>query len=293
MNKFNKEELNQFEQELIQHIKKQEQIKIPSNLSYIVNRSIEEGKETIRPKFRFIPVLKAATICMALFIFVLNTSSVFAKTMFNLPIIGEIVQCFVIREFHFEDEIEYVDAKIPEFINTGKSELEKRVNHEIQYLVNSELTATRKQVKEYYQAFIDTGGDANEFKPVGISIDYKIHCMNEEVVSFSISKYETQFNAYNNQYYYNIDMESGRYLTIKDYLGNDYKEIIEKEINQQISSWSEEEKNQIWKDIDINTLIKADHPFYINEDKKPVIVFEKYEIATGSAGSIEFVIENM
>ena len=38
------------------------------------------------------------------------------------------------------------------------------------------------------------------------------------------------------------------------------------------------------------TGISEDTAFYINENNRPVIVFEKYEIAPGSSGEIEFEI---
>ena len=37
-------------------------------------------------------------------------------------------------------------------------------------------------------------------------------------------------------------------------------------------------------------VITKDARFYINENNNPVIVFEKYEIAPGSSGSVEFEI---
>ena len=39
------------------------------------------------------------------------------------------------------------------------------------------------------------------------------------------------------------------------------------------------------------TGITEETPFYINENENLVIVFEKYQIAPGSAGDIEFEIE--
>ncbi|MDE7007074.1 MAG: RsiV family protein, partial [Lachnospiraceae bacterium] len=38
------------------------------------------------------------------------------------------------------------------------------------------------------------------------------------------------------------------------------------------------------------TGISEDARFYINENNRPVIVFEKYKIAPGSSGEIEFEI---
>lgn len=85
-------------------------------------------------------------------------------------------------------------------------------------------------------------------------------------------------------------MESGKYLTIKEWLGNDYKKIAVKSIKDTISNWSEEKKYLLWEDINLEDLINENTDFYINAQGQAVIVFEKYQIAAGAAGIIEFPI---
>ncbi|MCI9176580.1 MAG: DUF4163 domain-containing protein [Lachnospiraceae bacterium] len=119
------------------------------------------------------------------------------------------------KNIEIPDELEdiLINAKIPKIENTGKSDLEKRVNLEIQRKINDCIEENKEVAKGYFEAFIETGGKPEEFTPVGITVDYKIMCSNDRYVSFVISQYETAFHAYNHDYYYNIDMGSGRIIT--------------------------------------------------------------------------------
>ena len=140
-------------------------------------------------------------------------------------------------------------------------------------------------------AIIETGGKPEEFIPIGITVDYDIKCIKEKYVSFVISQYETAFNAYNHEIYYNIDLESERIFTLKDWYGNDYKEIVSESIESTISGWTDEQKELLWDDISIIDLISENTDFYINQNNQVVVVFERYEAACGAAGSLEFTIE--
>ena len=84
------------------------------------------------------------------------------------------------KEYHFEDEIRYIDARIPKFAYDGKSELEKSESKEISKIINEELKMLKIMQKEYYEAFIATGGDPKEYIPRGIHVDYEIKCITEK-----------------------------------------------------------------------------------------------------------------
>lgn len=86
------------------------------------------------------------------------------------------------------------------------------------------------------QVFIETGGNKKDFMPVGINIDYEIKCISNDIVSFIITKSETFSSAYYDEFYYNIDLETEKYFTLRDLLGNDYKKIVSKSIKNTISN---------------------------------------------------------
>lgn len=273
---------------------KYENIEIPEELDSIINYAVKEGK-TLRRKSITKTVIKKTSTILAILIFsmitLVNVSPVFAKAIYEIPLIGDLCQVLTFRSYHFEDKIKYVDVKIPNIVNTGKTDLEQRVNVEIQNVINQCVKESEEIAKDYYEAFIETGGKAEEFIPVGITVDYEVKCINEAIVSFVVTQQQTAFSAYNHTLYYNIDLETNRYLTLKDLFGSDFVETVSTEVENTINGWNDERKNLLWDDLNISDLISENTNFYINEENQVVIVFEKYEVAAGAAGSIEFLIE--
>lgn len=272
---------------------KYDEIEIPQELSSVVYDAIETGLKSKPKKYNIINrVGLIAAGLIAIFIIPLNLNQAYAETLSQIPIIGDLSKLFTFREYQFEDEIQYVDVKIPQFSNEGKTDLEKRVNEEIVKTINEEVENSKQRAKEYYDAFIETGGKPEEFMKREIEVNYEIKCVSDKYVSFVINKWETWANAYCQQYFYNLDIETGRELTLKDLLGNDYKEIIMKSINNTIANWNEEQKFYLFDEVNIEDLINENTKFYLNDQKQVVIVFGKYEIAAGAAGIIEFPITN-
>lgn len=269
-------------------------IEIPNELDIVVNSAILEGKR-LRKNKRAINILKKIGATAAVFVVsliaLLNISPDVARAACQIPVIGDLCRIVTFREYHFEDDIKYIDAKIPQIENTGKSDLEKRVNLEIQKKIKDCIAENEEAAKSYYEAFVETGGKPEEFIPVGITVDYDIKCINENYASFVILQYETAFNAYNHEVYYNLDFESERNLTLKDWYGDDYKEIVAESIENTIAGWSDEQKEMLWDDIAIEDLISEDTDFYINQDHQIVVVFAQYEAACGAAGTLEFTIQ--
>ena len=97
---------------------------------------------------------------------------------------------------------------------------------------------------------------------------------------------ENWTTAYSETRYYNLDLKDGKLLTLKDVLGENYKQIADEEIRRQMKERSDSGSVYFegFEGIDENT------PFYLNESGNPVIVFDKYEIAPGSEGQQEFEI---
>ena len=137
---------------------------------------------------------------------------------------------------------------------------------------------------------VATGGDPKQFTPLGITVDYEVKHISPQYVSFAVRQYETAFSAYNQYFYYNLDLETGRQLTLRDWLGNDYRQIAAESIEKTIAGWSKEQRSLLWDDLSVIDLISENTDFYLNESGQAVVVIGKYEAARGSAGQLEFVI---
>ena len=77
--------------------------------------------------------------------------------------------------------------------------------------------------------------------------------------------------------------------------GSDYINVISENIINQMRERTKKDPTDVyWIDgeIDTFTKIKKDQGFYINDKNELVICFDKYEVAPGSSGLVEFVIPN-
>lgn len=269
-------------------------IEIPDNLDEVVQGAIAEGMAR-RRRNKIVNLFKKAGSIAAVFflcvITALNLSPTFAAAACEIPVVGDLCRIFLFREYHMEDSIKYIDAQIPQIENTGKTELETRVNQEIRKVVQDYLTASEEKAKEYYDAFVETGGNPEDFIPVGITINYETKYISQEFVSFVVSQYETRFAAYHENCYYNIDLDSGKIITLKDWFGPQYRQIVAESIEATIAGWSEEQRSILWDDLSIIDLISENTNFYFNQDGQVVVVIEKYEAAYGAAGDLEFTIQ--
>lgn len=270
------------------------QTEIPRELDMVVSGSIWEGRSRRRKRKKAGAYLKRAgcaaaalLVCLTL---LLNLSPTVARAMWEIPVLGKLCRVVTLREYHFADEIKFIDARIPQMENWGKTNLEKRVNLEIQKKIYDCILESETIARDYYEAFVETGGSPEDFHPMGITVDYAVKSITQEHASFVIWKCESFFRAYEQWYYYNIDLQSGRILSLKDWFGNDYRQIVARSVEKTIAGWEEERRSALWEDIALEDLISENTDFYINEENQVVVVFPRYSIACGAAGRLEFVI---
>lgn len=271
-----------------------EAIKIPEQLDYIVNKAINNKQNTKEYKMKYVKYVLSTVSCVFLtFVVIVNLSPSFASSISDIPIIGNMAKVFTIEEYKEEDEQKLINAKIPGIENTGNTELEKRINYEIALKMNEVLEEAEDRAAEYKKAIIETGGKEEDYQPINIQIDYEVGYSSDKIVSFVILKSETLASAYTERYFYNIDIETGKNLNLRDLLGNDYKNIIDETIYKEIEERSKNPDNMYFVEEEMKfSGIKNEYQnFYINTDGKVVIVFEKYEIAPGYMGAQEFVID--
>ena len=254
----------------------------------------------MQKKNRYRTYIKFATSAVvttfALFVILLNTNESFAKSMENIPVISKLAEVFTINEYEESNEIDLIKAKVPAIRNTGNTDLENRINYEISTKINDIIEEAKNRAEEYKEAVLATGGTMEDYIPTKINIDYEITYQSEDLISFVITKSESSASAYQEQYFYNIDIENGRELNLKDVLGSNYKGIVDKEVNKQIKERKENDyENNLYFDKDkggFSGIKNEYHNFYINQDKKVVIVFQKYDIAPGYMGIQNFIIPN-
>ncbi len=278
-------------------------IPIPKELNARIQKEIEKSEKRLAQEKKVLRLRRrsglrkaaaaAAAVCVV-FTAALNTSTAFAEEAAQLPVIGTLARVLTFRTYESEKDGIGISVEVPtlDMIQTDTGIKVDEVNQEIYNLCRQYADEAVSRAEEYRKAFLDTGGTEEEWKAhnIQIQVGYEIKSQTDQYLSFIVRGIESWTTAYSEARYYNIDVNTGKMVTLEDLLGSDYIRIADESIGQQISSrqeagevfWSAEEGGF--------TGISENAKFYINENGNPVIVFEKYEIAPGSSGEIEFEI---
>ena len=286
-------------------------IRIPDNLESMVESALEEkeeflperGKMFIFKKARIIAVI-AAVVCVA-FLTGVRCNESFALAASQIPFIRGIVELVTSQQYTKENEQEILTVSVPKIEGKITGGLEEVINNEIRKKINEITKEAEQRAAEYKEAYIQTGGEEQDYWKMEIQVDYDIKCQNEEYLSFKIWKTESLASCYTENYFYNIDLEVGKELTLRDLLGPSYKEIANKAVREGIEKRLKEDKDAMFygysqgesgaDDLTADCEFKSiedNQSFYINNRGKIVLVFEKYSIAPGYMGEVEFELEN-
>lgn len=269
-------------------------IPIPEELDFVVRKAIKENR-SLKPKERSsfkktIIAAASALIIMATVTVGINTSPAFAETLSKVPIVGGIVKVLTFKEYTLNDETFNADIKIPEISGLKDEELQKALNEK--YLEENE---------KLYQQFIN---DMEEMKKsggghLGVDSGYVIKTDNDRILSVGRYVVNTVASSSTTFKYDTIDKKNEVLITLPSLFKDDsYINIISENIKEQMIKRHKEDENMIYwvsgvEDEDLIELfekISKDQNFYINNDGKLIICFDKYEVAPGYMGVQEFII---
>lgn len=275
-------------------------IKIPEELHRRVELEIEKSRARekviqLNRRKRWIrnTAAAAAAVCVA-FTAALNTSTAFAEEAAQFPVIGTLARVLTFRNYETEKDGIGIAVEVPtiDMIQTETGIQVDEVNQQIYDLCRQYADEAVKRAEEYRKAFLDTGGTEEEWKAhkIQINVGYEIKSQTDQYLSFIVRGTENWSTAYSESRYYNIDVNTGKMVSLADFLGADYIAAANESIRQQLSQRREAGENFWTEEEGGFSGITEDAKFYVNETGNPVIVFEKYEIAPGSSGEIEFEI---
>lgn len=190
------------------------------------------------------------------------------------------------------DEAE-VNMRIPVLSGLPDPVLEKEINAELLAKAEAFRDEIIAQFAGYKEAVEEAGGPVRPFQVVAM---YDDHYNQDGLLSITVSYYGFTGGAhgFTVRETLNLDVNSGQKLTMADFLGPDYKEIVVREIQAQIAeafAEATEENPAIFFENAAETVaeIAADKEFYIG-DGEIVVHFAQYDIAPYAAGMPEFAI---
>lgn len=269
-------------------------VPIPVELDFIVKKSLEDNGVKItnsRANFKGIKIAAASiAAAVALFTVGVNSSPVFAASLSNVPVVGSIVKILTFREYTVNEDSYNADIKVPSIQGLENKNLENSLNDKY-------LTENKKLYEDFMADMEDmkSNGDGH----LGVSSGYVVKTDNDRLLSIGRYVVNTVGSSSTTMKYDTIDKQSEILITLLSLFKNDsYVNIISENIKKQMIEQNKADENKFYwvegieKDVDMDLFekISKDQNFYINSEGKLVISFDKYEVAPGYMGVVEFVI---
>lgn len=260
-------------------------VPIPDNLDIIVKKAI---KRSIRKRFP----LKSITgfFTAALFVLSINTSSTFAKTLSNVPILGNVVNVLTFTEYTVDEPTYKADLKVPAVNNLKNKDLEQSLNKKY-------LDENKKLYDQFMKETESVKKDSGAH--LGIDSGYEVKTDNENILSIERYVVNTAASSSTTMKFDTIDKKKEILLSLPIlFKDKSYVKIISENIKEQMKDQMKNDESKVYwipeanldYSIDPFVSIKENQNFYINKDHKLVISFDKYEVAPGYMGVVEFTI---
>ena len=281
--------------------KKMEQLKknyletpIPGELDFVVKKTLKEsGLNMSKHHNRFMGLKVAAAslvASLALLVIGVNTSLVFAQTMRKVPLVSSIVEVLTFREYTIDEGTFNANLKVPAISGLENKDLENSLNEE--YLKENEKLYAQFQAE--MEDMKEKGGGH-----LGVDSGFIVKTDNDRILSIGRYVVNTVGSSSTIFKYDTIDKKKEVLLTLPSlFKGDSYVDIISGNIKSQMLEQNQADENKIyWVQgigeegfVELFEKISPEQNFYINPDNKLVISFDKYEVAPGYMGVVDFVI---
>lgn len=278
--------------EKIKELEKQyNEVSIPKELDFVVENALKQGKK--KRKKRAPQWLLGSAAAAMLFTAGLNVSPAMARTLSDIPVVGSVVKVLTWTEYKVADDSYDADIKVPSIENLDNKDLATTLNEKY-----------RSEGKALYDDFIAEVGDlkAKGGGHLGVDSGYEVKTDNDQILSIGRYIVNTVGSSSTVMHYDTIDKKNDILITLPMLFKDDtYIKAISENIKEQMraqAATSNQEKVYWLKGaglpdeevLDEFTAVKADQQFYISNKGKLIISFDKYEVAPGYMGVVEFEI---
>ncbi|MDF2950248.1 MAG: anti-sigma factor [Sedimentibacter sp.] len=269
-------------------------IPIPEELDFVVKKALQDSNIYSKKKRKqyYKSGITAASMAAALMAFTLliNTSPVFAETLSAVPIVKNLVKVLTFREYTVKEDTYNAEIKAPSIDGLNNKTLENTLNDkyiEENKKLYEEFLADMESLKE------NNGGQ------LGIKSGYVVKTDTDTILSIGRYVVNTVGSSSTIFKYDTIDKKNEVLITLPSLFKDEsYVDIISENIKKQmVEQHKANNKKFYWvSGIDQKTSIKPfekilkGQNFYINAENKLVISFDKYEVAPGYMGIVEFTI---
>lgn len=268
-----------------------EQIPVPESVHQRTEMLLDSLPEKeAKPKLRILHtttrrfISTAACILFVMLVLLPNLSVTYAHAIENIPIIGDLVEIFTIRNYFYSDDRHELDAEVPEVNDPSNEQVSDLINKDVNELTSAVI-----------QKFYDDLEISHDTGYGSIYIDYETVTNTDEWFTLKLTVSEVQASSNTYFKFYHIDRTNGTYVTFGDLIDSEDFGAIEQIIREQMEAemaadpdvvyWTEDTK--LGQSI---TALSTDQNFYFDDAGNLVIVYNKYEVSPGSMGCPEIVI---
>lgn len=234
-----------------------------------------------------------------LFFLILPNSSVqMAYAMSRIPVIGEMVQVVIFRDYQYEKGRFRADVEVPELVMNELS-VDEDLLPSIEGELQNSMMGINEEIKKISNRFVI------EFEKelrsqegyLDVIIQPEVISTTEDYFTLKLIVYQGAGSGMEWNYFYTIDLKSGKRLVLSDLFKEnvDYSmPIIENIVVQMREQMNQDENAMYWIDDEVEVLgvikINNETSFYVNEEGNIVIVFNEGDVAPMCMGVVSFEI---
>lgn len=284
------------EDELLQLKKEHNQLRMTDTQLEILKKRMEETEMEMNKNRKKSGIIKCtvAAALVAGFMALPNTSASVAYAMGQIPVIGPLVEAVTFRDYKYESDRNNADIRVPE-IRLGdqakNNDTQKKLENTTEEINTEIQKITDQLVKEFEDNLAHEEGYQN------VVVNSEVLTATEDYFTLKLNCYQGAGSGYQFNYYYTIDLNTGKRLQLKDLFREDadYITSISKNIRKQMKKQMAEDENVIyWLDNEIREWnfknITDETSFYLNREGNLVISFNEGDVAPMYMGIVEFEI---
>ena len=223
-----------------------------------------------------------------------NTSPVIAHAMEQIPVLGKLIEVVTFRDYEYASDRNHADIEVPEIkVELGLPEDQTLENLErTTDEINREIKKITDSLIEEFETYLE-----EEEVYQDILVKSEILTATADYFTLKLLCYQGAGSGYQWNYYYTIDLNTGKRLQLKDVFaeGADYITPISEAIKEQMQAQMDADENvYYWLDDEIEEWnfksVTDETSFYINENGNVVIGFNEGDVAPMYMGAVEFEI---
>ena len=228
------------------------------------------------------------------FLILPNTSPVIAHAMEQIPVLGKLIEVVTFRDYEYESDRNHADIEVPEIkVELGLPEDQTLENLErTTDEINREIKKITDSLIEEFETYLEEEEGYQD-----ILVKSEILTATADYFTLKLLCYQGAGSGYQWNYYYTIDLNTGKRLQLKDVFaeGADYITPISEAIKEQMQAQMDADENvYYWLDDEIEEWnfksVTDETSFYINENGTVVIGFNEGDVAPMYMGAVEFEI---